>query len=264
MSEATLPREDAAPVRPHHYQILCGTALGALFLIQLQQGLFLLAALGMLIGAAAILLRVRISPILVLIPLILGQIWLVYPVPGLRAQTALQVEDVVLCAAALGYVAGHYRLLSLWRNILPTDPRQRYHKRAAAIVPLNRLGRVAVQHRPASLLSRTEIAWLVLELPVFALLAQGAWIVLGIQRDVFGLPARWVQLGQIIWGLTFGVLIAGQIIRSIRLLRMDRLTARMLLQDALWHETRREQRRIGRWLAWGWLRRMRKQSPQSM
>ena len=29
--------------------------------------------------------------------------------------------DLVLCIAVLGYVVGHYRLLSLMRNIFPAD-----------------------------------------------------------------------------------------------------------------------------------------------
>jgi len=255
-NDGPLP-EDSVPVRPLHYQVLCGAALAVLFVVQLQQGLLVAATFGMLIAIPAILLRVLISPLLVLIPLIAGQIWLSYPVEALRSQRPLQLEDVALCTGALAYVAGHYRLIALWRSILPADPRQRYHKHAAAIVPLDRLGRIAVQHRPASSLSRAEIARLVLELPLFAILAQGVWIVLSMPRDILGLPPRWVQLGLLVWGLTLGLLIAGQVLRALRLLHMDRMTAKMLLQDVLWNETRREQRRIARWLAWRRLRRKR-------
>jgi hypothetical protein len=111
----------------------------------------------------AILLRVRISPLLVLLPWVGSQLYFQYLFPVGRPRNLLQVEDVVLCSASLAYIGGHYRLLSLWRSILPVDPRQRYHKQAAVIVPLNRLGKVALQHRPASLLSRGEIAMFVLQ-----------------------------------------------------------------------------------------------------
>jgi hypothetical protein len=213
------------------------------------------ALLVLILGAPAVMLRIRISPLFVLIPLVGGQLWRQTWAPRFGAWTALQIEDVVLCAAAMAYVAGHYRLVSLWRHILPPDPRQRYREHSPVIVPLGRLGRVAPQHRPAALLSRAEIAWFVLQLPLFALLAQGTWVVLSVPRDLFSLEPRWlVQLVQLAWALVLGLLLAGQLFRIVRLLRMERATAKMLLQDALWHETRREQRRIGRWLAWRRLR----------
>jgi hypothetical protein len=239
---------------PQHYQLLCGVALAVLFFIQLEQGLLVAGLLAVVVGAPAILLRVRVSPLLVLVPLIGGQVYLQYDFPAFRPHAALQVADVVFCAAALAYLGGAYRLLSLWRSILPLDPRQRYHRGAGVVVPLGRLGRIAPHHRPAGLLSRTEIAWFVLQLPLFALLAQGAWILLGVRRELLGLSPRWLQLIQLVWGLGLALFLAGSLFRIGRLWHMDSETARMLLQDVLWHETRREQRRVGRWLAWSRLR----------
>jgi hypothetical protein len=247
--------EEVAPVAPQHYRVLCVLALAAMFLVQFQQGLMLGGIVVLGVGAVAILLRAPISPLLVLLPLVGGQLYLHYLFP--RPHQVLQIEDVVLCTATLAYVGGHYRLMSLWRSILPTDPRQRYHTTAPVIVPLNRLGMIAPQHRPASLLSRGEMAWFVVQLPLFALLAQGAWLVLNAPRELLDLSPRWLQLLLLAWGLVLGMFIAGQLIRLARLLRMDRATAKMLLQDSLWHETRREQRRVGRWLAWFHLRRKR-------
>ena len=250
MSESRPDREEPVPVLPQHYQLLCGMALAAIFLVQLQQGLLLWGMFVFFVGAVAILLRVRISPVLVLLPLVGGQLYLQYLFPIWRQRDLLQIEDFVLCAATLAYVAGHYRLLSLWSSILPIDPRQRYHQDAAVIVPLGRLGTVAPQYRPAALLSRGELVWFLLQLPLFALLAQAAWLVLGARRELHELSPRWLQFLQLAWGLALGMFVAGQLFRLARLLRMDRVTAKMLLQDVLWHETRREQRRIGRWLAW--------------
>jgi hypothetical protein len=246
---------DAPPVLPQHYQILCGLALGVLFLVQVQQGLLLTNLAMLLMGVLAIVLRIRLSPLLVLLPLVGGQFYLQVVFRVWHTQAVLQPEDVLLCAAALGYVAGHYRLLALWGSILPADPRQRYHAQAPVVVPLGRLGKVAPQHRPAALLSRGEIAWFVLQLPLFALLAQGAWVLLGIRREVLDLTPRWMQFVSLAWALALGLFVAGQFFRYWRLLQMDRVTATMLLQDVLWHETRGEQRRIARWLAWERLRR---------
>jgi hypothetical protein len=85
---------------------------------------------------------------------------------------------------------------------------------------------------------------------MFALLAQGAWLLLGTPRELHGLSPRWIQFMLLVWVLALSVFIVGQLFRLIRLLQMDRITAKMVLQDTLWHETRREQRRIARWLAW--------------
>lgn len=254
MSDSRPSGDELPPVQPLHYQVLCGIALAAIFLVQLQQGLLLWGMIVLLIGAAAVL-RARISPLLVVLPLVGAQLYLRYLFPIGRQRDALQVEDVVLCAATLAYVAGHYRLLALWRSILPSDPRQIYHKGAGVIVPLSRLGKVAPQHRPVALLSRGELAWFVLQLPLFALLAQAVWIVLGARRNLHELEPRLLQIMHASWVLVLGLLLVGQLFRVVRLLRMDRVTAQMVLQDTLWHETRREQRRIGRWLAWWNLRR---------
>src|SRR5262249_56308012 len=118
--------------------------------------------------------------------------------------------------------------------------------------------RVAPQPRPAVLLSRGEIAWFVLQLPLFAVLAQGAWVLLGARRQLLELSPRTVQFLMLAWTLTLVLFVAGHFFRYWRLLPMDGMTARMLLQDVLWHETRGEQRRIGRWLAWWKLRRDRR------
>lgn len=249
MNDGRQADETVPPVLPHHYQMLCALALAAIFLVQLQQDL-LPWGVGVVLVGALILLRVRISPLVVLLPLAGSQLYLQYLFPTGRPHSLLQVEDVVLCTAALAYIGGHYRLLSLWRSILPADPRQRFHPQAAVIVPLNRLGKVALQHRPAALLSRGEIALFVLQLPIFALLAQGAWLLLGAPRELHGLSPRWIQFMLLVWGLAGSVFIVGQLFRLLRLLQMDRVIAKMVLQDALWHETRREQRRLARWLAW--------------
>lgn len=242
------------PVQPQQYQIMCGMALAAILLILLQQDLVLFGLAALLLGAAAVLLRARISPILILLPVVGGQLARQYLYPPWRMHGVLDVEDVALCAAMLAYVAGHYRLLALWSHILPPDPRLRYHKEAHAVVPLGKLGKVVPQYRPASQVSRVELAWFVLQLPLFALLAQAAWVIVGARRELHDFSPRWMQFLQLAWGLALSVFLAGQFFRFWRLVSMDRTTAQVLLQDALWQETRSEQRRIGRWLAWSRVR----------
>jgi hypothetical protein len=238
---ADRPAAEPPPVSLQHYRVLCGLALGVIFVILLQQGLAPFAAAAVLLGGAAVVLRVPLSPLLVLITVVGGQLYLQYQfdAPGRRARDPLQVEDVALCSATLAYVVGHYRLLSLCAYIVPPDPR--HHQKGGAIVPLQ---------RPAALLSRGELAWFVVQLPLFAILGQGMWMLLRPRRHLHGLRPEWVQLLQLAWGLALVLFVVGQFFRLRRLWQMDRTTAQMLLQDALWHETRGEQRRISRWLAW--------------
>jgi hypothetical protein len=262
MSDGQQVDDTPPPVQPHYYQLLCVFALAAIFLVQLEQGLVLWGVAVGILGALAILIRVSISPLGVLLPLVGGQLYMQYMFPIGRPHGLLEVEDVALCTATLAYLGGHYRLLSLWRSILPADPRQRYHRESPVVVPVRRLGKVALQHRPASLLSRAELALFVLQLPMFALLAQVAWLLLGAPRELHDLSPRWIQFMLLVWGVALSLFTVGQLFRLTRLLQMDRLTAKMVLQDSLWHETRGEQRRITRWLAWWKLKQKSEAEPK--
>src|ERR1051325_8235340 len=102
---------DPTDIRPLHYQIVCTVALGLVFLVLLQDGLLVSAAMVLLLGAAAVLLRVRISPILVVAPLVAGELYRFYSMPAFGSRSGLHAEDVLLCAATLAYVVGHYRLI---------------------------------------------------------------------------------------------------------------------------------------------------------
>src|SRR5438132_1571369 len=125
------PVADSPPsVQPYYYQILCAVALAAIFLVQLQQGLLVPALLGVCLGAMSILVRTWSTPFPVLLNVVGWQLYVQYQFPAAGPRRLLQVEDVLLCVAALAYVSGHYRLQSLWQSIVPIDPRQRYHRRA--------------------------------------------------------------------------------------------------------------------------------------
>lgn len=243
----TEPRDDDPGVGPRHYQALCGVALGVMILVLWQQDLALISLVMAGIGAVALGLRLAINPLFMLLPLALGQVyaWIQRNrmMPGrARPPVLLDVEDVVLCIAALIYLAGHYRLHSLWFSAVPADPRLR----KAAKPP----DRPAPQARPAGTVTLRELVWFVLTPPAFALLAQGLWFLLPVRWRLPGLPPEWTRLLVIVWVLVVGLFVASQFFRYARRLHMDRRTARLLLQDVVWNETRGEQRRINRWLAW--------------
>jgi hypothetical protein len=99
-------------------------------------------------------------------------------------------------------------------------------------------------------LTPQEIAAFVLALPLAALTAQVLWQFLQQpwQLDVW--PQRLLRLVALIWLLAVGMLVIGACLAQWRRRQMDATAARMLLQDSLWRETRREQSRVFRWLAW--------------
>src|ERR1700720_2784138 len=102
MNENTLPQ-----VGPRHYVVLCGLCLAVIFLVQLQMGLLLTNALAVLVGAASLVYWVRLGPMLLVI--LVGGAQLSRQMAGGRGgDQKLDVTDIMLCAALLGYVAGHF------------------------------------------------------------------------------------------------------------------------------------------------------------
>ena len=67
----------------------------------------------------------------------------------------------------------------------------------------------------------------------------------------------------VLWLLGGGVLIVAAGLRYLALRQMTRAEAQLYLQDLLWQQTRREQRRLNRWLAWSWLGRRRREENEA-
>ena len=63
----------------------------------------------------------------------------------------------------------------------------------------------------------------------------------------------------IIVALVLGVVVASAFLGYWRSAAQTREQAALVLQDAVWAETRGEQRRLNRWLAWARLRRREKE-----
>lgn len=254
---ADLP--ETPSINERHYQALAGLGLGALFLLQLygqivvdpciQQSLLFINVCMLVCGALGVLTRFAVSPLYVLLLLGTGQLLQQISLQrALRGQYVAEpgLVELALCAAALAYLAGHYRLLTLRASALPLDLRRRPPgTRPAAAVPARRA--------PGSL-TAAELGWLAMQVFAFTLLAPVLWYLLTRPRQLAGLDARLEQLIVLLWTLLVGLFVAAHLFRSWRRRRMDCTTATLLLQDVLWHETRGEQRRIHRWLAWLGLR----------
>jgi hypothetical protein len=244
MSEA----RPAAPITPRHYQAIAGLALAAIFLIQLQQpsgmesGALVANLFMLLLGVIGLLYRIRLSPMLVLCVLALPVLFEQYNRNqlnvDLRTFRALDMADVLLCVATLTYLVAQYRLHGLWFGVMPADPRIAAEQAA----------------RSEASLSSGELLALIVPIPASALAAQLAVLLLRQQWTLLDLPSRWKQFLIVAWTLLLLLFLMAHFFRHWRRLQMGPATARLLLQDILWHETRGEQRRINRWLAWRKLR----------
>jgi hypothetical protein len=249
-----LPTSDPPPLF-NTYAVVCLGALAVIFLIEVQRGIRLTTPLLLAMGLAGVLVRLRGGPILLLVTLTAGFVLEQYQVEGLGWRwyvrpRAFQVSDVVLCGAVLTYVASQYRLQALTRHVFPLDPRRREP------VP-GRPGkkRLIRRARSARLATAEEAALLLLLVPVPALLAQACWLLLARPWSIFGLPHPVGRLLLLGWALAVGGFVGAALLGHWRSRQMTGEEAELFLQDTLWQETRREQRRLNRWLAWSQLRR---------
>ena len=245
--------EAATPISARHYQVICGLALAAIFLVQVQQStvamaITLLANLFVVfVGTLGILYRLRLSPMFVLLALALPHLVEQHQSnqlfnPDFRA-IRFDVADVLLCIAMLTYMIGHYRLHGLRFGVLPPDARRS----------------VTDQSRSSQSLNAAELTALIFPIPAFALVAQLAVYALKQQWTFIELTARWKQFLVLSWSLLLAMFLAAHAFRYWRRLQMDRFTAQLLLQDILWQQTRGEQRRIQRWMIWKRLKKSKQQ-----
>lgn len=225
--------------------------LGAIFLAQLQQGVHVLTVLLFLVGSLGVISPGRIYPILLLAGLAATQLFHQFGarrlgIPWSGGRAGLQVEDVFLCLCVLGYVMAHYRWQAVAHNIVPLDRRRRewpddWPVRGGPMVPLR---------RPADQVTRKEISLLVVALPIWAMVGQVFWIWLRDPSDLQGLRLGPARLVLATWLLGMTSLLATTLLVAWRRRQDSPEIAALALQDILWKETRREQRRISRWLAW--------------
>ena len=240
------------------YQVLCLAALVVILVIQVEQQSGLSALLLLLVGLLGVAACLRSAPVLVLLVLAGQQLLseLAHAGYGRRwpAASSFRVADVVLCGAVLAYIVAHYRLQGLVHNVVPVDPRRRAGPPRWHFGRLGWLPRVVQESRSPRLVSPVEVGLLVMTLPAAPLLAQVVWAMLAPPRSAWSLsPPLW-RLLLVLWILGVGLFVAAAVLRHWARRRMSEDEAALLLQDVVWHETRREQRRINRWLAWARLR----------
>jgi hypothetical protein len=264
MSEAAKPAQPPDEALAGSYSLFCLVALGVYLLTELQT-FGLTTLLTVLVGLLGVLTRMRLGPPLFLLFFAAGklveqvQLGMQWQAPG----WSFRLSELAAAAAVLGYVVCHCRLQALARNILPPDPRVAYG--VPRFLPPRLLPpretRTLEPRRSARLVTAEELTLVLLLLPAPAVLAGVCWMWLGRPWAILDLPPRLGRLILLVWVLVVGLLVVAAVLRHWRLRRMSVEEGTMLLQDVLWKETRREQRRINRWVAWGLLRRKRKERP---
>ncbi len=250
-SETQSTAEQEPAVR--NYLLLCLTAQAVIVLVLLRHGLRAPSLLVPFVGLAGLTVRWRIAPIFTLITLGGLLLWQFRQRPS---PPRFDLSDWVLCGATLAYLAAHYRYLSLTTSIFPSDPRL---PGSSVATPGQTASSPRVDERRSPLLvAPTEVGWLVLSLPIWAFLAQLCWKMLPPKPENINVPRdQWRGL-VLMWILAGTVVVITTILGYLRLQKLTRAEARVFLQDALWLETAREQRKLNRWLIWARLRRWRR------
>jgi hypothetical protein len=225
-----------------------------------------------LVGSVALLGRWATGPPLVLLSvagLYLADLRWGHSFGSLHLWASDETSDLLLAVALLAYTAGHYRLQALTVRAVPDDRRGPGGARA----PVRHWFLPAPPGRSPERVRPGEVLGLLLSLPVFAALAYLAWGWL-IQTEVFpmlSLPrapvqdrtrnpdARVWEAVLVVWVFAGCLAAAGAVLGYLRWRRVSPEEAVGYLQDQLWRQTRREQRRANRWVAWGRLRRQRRE-----
>jgi len=188
-----------------------------------------------------------------------------------RLQEARPLLDVLLAAAAVAYSAGQFRLVSLTRNVFPVDRRRRPRKPRPGVAGRLALGPPPEQRRSAALVDPEEAAPLLFVAVTCACLGQFLALWLS-GRDAAGdlyhlaqlrVPVNisdgvW-RLFVLVWVFAVVLIPVTGVLAYLGQRRMTPEEAGLYLQDQLWRQTRREQARLGRWLAWAEGRRRRRE-----
>jgi hypothetical protein len=266
MTDAPTAPNPLADPATRAYTLVCLAALVVISLVAMERGFTVLTPLPILAGAVGLLARSGTASLMLLFALagkaLAEQRLRLGGTSGgfgaFRGQ--LNPSAIILCGAVLAYVMAHYRLMGLIRNVFPPDRR----RRETPAMP-GRFGGPSgeeYQRRSTRLVGPVEWSLFVLALPVWPLLAQLLWLVRPNPVPIPDLPVRLWGLTALIvplWVLAGSLWVASSLLKYWRRRGMTALEGQILLQDTLWHETRREQRGINRLLAAEGLRGERKE-----
>jgi hypothetical protein len=117
----------------------------------------------------------------------------------------------------------------------------------------------ARQRRSRNLVTAQEIGRLLLALPIWAVLAMVIWSRLPFGPNIGFFPWVWRAM-VFVWVAGVGLFLTAGFFEYFRHRKMSHTEATLYMQDLLWHETRREQRRLNRWRTWAKLKQERREA----
>jgi len=255
-----------------NYQVAALAALVVLFGMLMGRGIMLGGALTAIIGVAGIFLRWIAAPVFVII---LTTYFALFPSgvpefgysdPFMMSRQHFRLEDMILTAAVLVYVASQYRLFGVLTQSVPSEDRRSNLKRAAI-------------RRPPSAIPAREIVPMFLAIGMVVVVGQAAWWCLSTVRIVAGdgfslvIPnvfayrqspqaGRFSPAGSrfvLLAGMVFFPAVLAMVVFAYRRYRaLPPLEAKQILQDTQWRENYREFSRIETWRTWAQRRQNRR------
>jgi hypothetical protein len=235
-----------------NYVVLTAAGLLVYFLMMLAKGNDAGALIAILVAVAGVLARWVVAPALVLILTtylqvdrgffnLIGQFsggrWFL---PDERA--AFQIEDVILAAALLAYVIGHFRLTTIVHQGMPNEPTPR--REGDPKTP---------PRRPAELVADDEFPRTMIIGGGCVIVAEIVWVILmGLENlgrpNAFS-PAT-TRFLIVAWLAGLALMLVSAALVYMRSARMTRSEASLVLRDEFFHENRRETDRLQRWRKW--------------
>jgi hypothetical protein len=220
-----------------HYVLFCAGGMMAVLLAMVPYRFGFWAVLPIAVGLLGAF--TRLGPILFALAVALALNFPPHLAFGRRA--LIHIPELIAAGGVLAYVIGHYRL-----QVIQLHAFAEGKKKAASDEPPRR--------RHPRWVTSAELGQALLALPTAAIFAQVVWVLL------MGMHAR-LRWGLIwpfivtVWILGIGFAVVGGAFSWWRRQQMTVEEATLFLQDQLWQDTRRDQRRVARWLAWAAARR---------
>jgi hypothetical protein len=264
VSEESDRQDRERQVMVQTYRVLSGVALLVIVLLELADGLSLTVPFVLLFGLMGIVWRVPAAPGLVLLFFAIGQFFRSQFLHqagnpfrrfGIPPYPPVEMPDLVLAGAMVAFFAAQLRLNGLRGLLLPADLRRR---RRAGLGAQHEAERGEEFKRPRRVVSLHEAPTLVLTLPLWVLLGQVLWLVIAADRGGEFEP-EFLRIVTLVWLVGVPTLVVGSLLHFWNRSSMSPEEAQIFLQDTLWRQTAREQRRVTRFLAWARLRQKRRE-----
>jgi hypothetical protein len=224
------------------YRILAMAGLGLVFLSHSDPDRAISMSVLVAVGFAVLYLPRFLGSGVFLVLLAFIELFTAHRWPANRfVQPAFDLPEMMLAAGTLLFVGSLHRLHALLLTAATYDPR--LAKKSPRPLP--------PQTRPASALSTQEIVGWLMTVPLCVLAAELLRRGLNRPTPLEGLvPWQIAHVIIAVWVLVVGVLFVWTMCDYWRRTNRDPDLARMYLEDMAWRESRRDQGRMGRWLAW--------------